>query len=109
MPSPAASSARGGRSSAPYTELPDRSAERRSAGIRLTPAGVWLGAGRSYYTMRAVTPAALREALARVPSLPLAPHPTPVEPLPRLAAMIGGGPRLYVKRDDAIAFGFGGN
>ena len=59
--------------------------------------------------MRAVTPAALREALARVPSLPLAPHPTPVEPLMRLAAIIGGGPRLYVKRDDAIAFGFGGN
>ena len=29
--------------------------------------------------------------------------------MPRLAAVIGGGPRLFVKRDDAIAFGFGGN
>ena len=29
--------------------------------------------------------------------------------MPRLAATIGGGPRLFVKRDDAIAFGFGGN
>jgi D-cysteine desulfhydrase family pyridoxal phosphate-dependent enzyme len=56
-----------------------------------------------------VTPAALRDALARVPSLPLAPQPTPVEPMPRLAALIGGGPHLLVKRDDAIAFGFGGN
>jgi len=29
--------------------------------------------------------------------------------MPRLAAMIGGGPRLLVKRDDAMTFGFGGN
>ncbi|PYR58602.1 MAG: D-cysteine desulfhydrase family protein, partial [Acidobacteria bacterium] len=58
-----------------------------------------------------MTPASLRDALARVPSLPLAPQPTPVEPMRRLAAAIvaGGGPRLLVKRDDAIAFGFGGN
>jgi len=27
----------------------------------------------------------------------------------RLATLIGGGPRLFVKRDDAIGFGFGGN
>lgn len=56
-----------------------------------------------------MTPAALREALARFPSLPLVPAPTPVEPLPRLSAVLGGGPRLLIKRDDAIAFGFGGN
>jgi len=56
-----------------------------------------------------VTPAALREALARFPSLPLVPAPTPIEPLPRLSAVLGGGPRLLIKRDDAIAFGFGGN
>src|SRR5438876_2992661 len=59
--------------------------------------------------MRAVTPADLAGALARVPSIPFAPLPTPVEPLARLAAVIGGGPRLLVKRDDALAFGFGGN
>ena len=52
---------------------------------------------------------AAARALARVPSLPFAPAPTPVEPLPRLSALLGGGPRLFVKRDDAIPFGFGGN
>jgi len=51
----------------------------------------------------------LREALARFPSLPLVPAPTIVEPLPRLSELLGGGPRLFIKRDDAIAFGFGGN
>jgi L-cysteate sulfo-lyase len=56
-----------------------------------------------------VTPAALRDRLSRIPSIPLAPAATPVEPLPRLAAIVGGGPRLFVKRDDAIPFGFGGN
>jgi D-cysteine desulfhydrase family pyridoxal phosphate-dependent enzyme len=35
--------------------------------------------------------------------------PTPIEPLPRLREALGGGPRLVIKRDDAIAFGFGGN
>jgi 1-aminocyclopropane-1-carboxylate deaminase/D-cysteine desulfhydrase-like pyridoxal-dependent ACC family enzyme len=29
--------------------------------------------------------------------------------MPRLAAALGGGPRLLVKRDDAIGFAFGGN
>jgi D-cysteine desulfhydrase len=29
--------------------------------------------------------------------------------MPRLRAALGGGPRLIVKRDDAIPFGFGGN
>jgi D-cysteine desulfhydrase family pyridoxal phosphate-dependent enzyme len=56
-----------------------------------------------------VTPAALREAIALFPSLPLIPAPTPVEPLPRLSGLLGGGPRLLIKRDDAIPFGFGGN
>jgi D-cysteine desulfhydrase family pyridoxal phosphate-dependent enzyme len=37
------------------------------------------------------------------------PAPTPVEPLPRLLQALGGGPRLFIKRDDAIPFGFGGN
>ena len=27
----------------------------------------------------------------------------------RLSRVLGGGPRLFIKRDDAIAFGFGGN
>jgi 1-aminocyclopropane-1-carboxylate deaminase/D-cysteine desulfhydrase-like pyridoxal-dependent ACC family enzyme len=29
--------------------------------------------------------------------------------MPRLSTLIGGGPRLFVKRDDAMTFGFGGN
>ena len=56
-----------------------------------------------------MTPAALRAALARFPLLPLVHAPTPIEPLSRLREALGGGPRLVVKRDDAIAFGFGGN
>ena len=48
-------------------------------------------------------------ALAALPSVPLAPAPTPVEELANLQAALGGGPRLLVKRDDAIGFAFGGN
>ena len=48
-------------------------------------------------------------ALASLPSVPLAPGATPVEDLSRCAPRLGGGPRLLVKRDDAIAFAFGGN
>ena len=46
---------------------------------------------------------------AALPSLPLAPYVTPVEELARLREALGGGPRLLVKRDDAIPFAFGGN
>ena len=35
--------------------------------------------------------------------------PTPVQEMGRLRAVLGKGPRLLVKRDDAIPFGFGGN
>jgi len=45
----------------------------------------------------------------RFPRLPLAPYPTPVEGMARLREALGGGPRLFVKRDDTIAFAFGGN
>jgi len=48
-------------------------------------------------------------ALASLPSIPFAPEPTQVEELTRLRAALGGGPRLLVKRDDAIGFAFGGN
>ena len=56
-----------------------------------------------------MTSAELRGLLARFPSLPLVGAPTPIEPLTRLVARLGGGPRLFIKRDDAIPFGFGGN
>ena len=49
------------------------------------------------------------ERLARISRLSLAPAPTPVEDLSRLRDALGGGPALFVKRDDAIPFGFGGN
>jgi len=49
------------------------------------------------------------ERLATLPRLSLATAPTPVEDLARLRHALGGGPTLLVKRDDAMAFGFGGN
>jgi 1-aminocyclopropane-1-carboxylate deaminase/D-cysteine desulfhydrase-like pyridoxal-dependent ACC family enzyme len=53
--------------------------------------------------------AGARARLASVPSVALLDGPTPVQEMPRLRAALGGGPRLIVKRDDAIPFGFGGN
>ena len=49
------------------------------------------------------------QRLGEMPHLPLLNAPTPVEELTRLRAALGTGPRLFVKRDDAIPFGFGGN
>src|SRR5690349_13221264 len=57
-------------------------------------------------------PAQYRDALrdlANVPALQLTRVATPVEEMSRLRSALGGGPRLLVKRDDAIPFGFGGN
>ena len=48
-------------------------------------------------------------ALAPIPSIPLAPDSTPVEELERLRRALALDARLLVKRDDAIAFAFGGN
>jgi len=48
-------------------------------------------------------------ALRSLPSVPFAPAPSPVEELANLRTALGGGPRLLVKRDDAIAFALGGN
>jgi len=53
--------------------------------------------------------AAARERLAAIPALDLWTPPSPIHDLGRLRAALGGGPRLLVKRDDAIPFGFGGN
>ncbi len=58
--------------------------------------------------MRHPDPNAL-SALRGMPSVALAHYPTPIEDAARLRAALGGGPRLLVKRDDAISFGFGGN
>jgi D-cysteine desulfhydrase family pyridoxal phosphate-dependent enzyme len=56
-----------------------------------------------------VTTTALRERLARLPSLPFVTVPTPIDPMPGLSRSLAGGPSLFIKRDDAIPFGFGGN
>jgi L-cysteate sulfo-lyase len=56
-----------------------------------------------------VTADELRTMLVSLPSLPLLQSPVPIERMDRLSAMLGGGPRLTVKRDDAIPFAFGGN
>ena len=56
-----------------------------------------------------MTPGELRAALERVPTLLLAALPTPVEPMANLAMVLGGGPSLFIKRDDTLGFAFGGN
>ncbi len=50
----------------------------------------------------------LQARLSRFPRAGLARLPTPLEPLPRLTAELGG-PRLWIKREDCTGFGFGGN
>jgi L-cysteate sulfo-lyase len=50
----------------------------------------------------------LAERLARFPRVRLGQFPTPLELLPRLTAALGG-PRLWVKRDDAVGPALGGN
>ncbi len=51
--------------------------------------------------------------LDRFPRVALAHLPTPLEPLERLSAHLGarpgGGPRLFIKRDDCTGLAFGGN
>src|SRR6266545_8199563 len=54
------------------------------------------------------TPAVFASQLSQFPRLGLARLPTPLEPLKRLSAHLGG-PRLWVKREDATGVGLGGN
>ena len=46
--------------------------------------------------------------LARFPRLSLAHLPTPLEPMPRLSAALGG-PEIWIKRDDCTGLSTGGN
>ena len=50
----------------------------------------------------------LRAKLAALPRLSLAHLPTPLEFCPRLTEALGG-PRIWIKRDDATGLAFGGN
>lgn len=54
------------------------------------------------------TRASLREKIDSFPRVRLAYLPTPLEPLHRLSAALGG-PQLFVKRDDLTGLAFGGN
>ncbi len=46
--------------------------------------------------------------LDRFPRVPLCLRPTPIEPMPRLSADLGG-PHLFIKRDDCTGLAGGGN
>src|SRR5919109_1525804 len=56
----------------------------------------------------ALGPPNLWEALAQLPRQPLAEFPTPLLPMRRLSRAIGGL-ELWLKRDNLISFGLGGN
>jgi len=49
----------------------------------------------------------LQSKLDSFPRLPLTEYPTPLEPLPRLSGILGRA--VYIKRDDEIGPGMGGN
>ncbi|RMH70408.1 MAG: D-cysteine desulfhydrase family protein [Actinomyces sp.] len=51
----------------------------------------------------------LVSVLDDLPRVPLGHWPTPLEPLPRLRDALGGGPRLWCKREDASGLALGGN
>ena len=56
-----------------------------------------------------LSPMELKERVAGLPRIRgFALTPTPLEPLPRLSAALGG-PRILMKRDDLTGFAFGGN
>lgn len=50
----------------------------------------------------------IRERIAKVPRIPIALIPTPLQEAPNLSRALGG-PRIFVKRDDLTGIGFGGN
>lgn len=56
-----------------------------------------------------LTPAEVRAAADRLPRVRLAHLPTPLEELPRFAAKLGAGVRVFVKRDDCTGLVLGGN
>lgn len=56
-----------------------------------------------------LSPAELRVAVERLPRVRLAHLPTPLEELPRFVAKIGGGVRIFIKRDDCTGLVLGGN
>jgi 1-aminocyclopropane-1-carboxylate deaminase/D-cysteine desulfhydrase-like pyridoxal-dependent ACC family enzyme len=55
-----------------------------------------------------LSPEEIRAHVARLPRIPFAFVPTPLEEAPKLTAALGG-PRVLIKRDDLTGFAFGGN
>ena len=55
-----------------------------------------------------MTPDELRRRLARFPRLPYSHYPSPLQPLDNLTRQLAG-PRMWIKRDDGIGPGLGGN
>ena len=55
-----------------------------------------------------LTPDELRARVARLPRIPFAFTPTPLEAAPKLAQELGRD-QLFIKRDDLTGFAFGGN
>lgn len=49
------------------------------------------------------------ELLGQFPRISLGHFPTPLEPMDNLRQALGGGPRLFIKRDDCTGLALGGN
>src|SRR5262249_52409884 len=49
------------------------------------------------------------ERFNAIPRLNYGVYPTPIEEAPRFRDALGGGPRVFIKRDDYTGPGFGGN
>ncbi|HZC33916.1 MAG TPA: D-cysteine desulfhydrase family protein [Candidatus Bathyarchaeia archaeon] len=48
-------------------------------------------------------------AIAALPRFALLDGPSPIQPLPRFSAALGGGAEIWIKREDLLPLAFGGN
>lgn len=60
-------------------------------------------------TQPKLTPSEVRDAASKLPRVSLAHLPTPLEEAPRFAERLGGGVRVFIKRDDCTGLLLGGN
>jgi 1-aminocyclopropane-1-carboxylate deaminase/D-cysteine desulfhydrase-like pyridoxal-dependent ACC family enzyme len=56
-----------------------------------------------------LTPDQVRAAASKLPRVRLAHLPTPLEEIPRFSERVGGGVRVFIKRDDCTGLLLGGN
>jgi 1-aminocyclopropane-1-carboxylate deaminase/D-cysteine desulfhydrase-like pyridoxal-dependent ACC family enzyme len=52
---------------------------------------------------------AIPAGIAALPRFPLIDGPSPLQPLPRFSAALGGGVDVWIKREDLLPLAFGGN